>query len=367
MASPSTEGARLTRREALARTGSILGAGALALGRGAPVAAARPKARLGITGGTQPVWRYLAARKAELLEGPLGYDLEFRIFPSDAAMRIVFLAGDLEGFTTLIPEAPALIEQKVDVQFFLPIAWVRETGVFAVRRESGIKSLAEARGRKIATSPLRQAGLAYFRAFVLANHGFKLEEHMDLLQVNTPDVPLEAGQSDGAYISSVHWVRLKDSGKYVRITSLGDEWARISQSPRLLAFGGVLARRKWIEENRKLVEGLIGAAAEAQRHLGRNRAEFLEIVRNYDADGSIKKQTPEQAAFSIWSFGHEDVGPERVHLTRQDVEDFRLVFSLLEKSGYLKAPPPAETIFYLSQPRSGHRLPPAREGGSHLS
>jgi ABC-type nitrate/sulfonate/bicarbonate transport system substrate-binding protein len=337
----------LTRRRLLQTAALATAAGPLAPRR---AGAASAKARLGITAGTQTIWRYLAARQAELLEKPLGYDLEFRIFPADATMRTVFLANDLEGFTTLIPEAAALVDQKVDVQFFLPIAWVRETGVFVVKKDSGIKSLAEARGRKIATSPLRQAGLANFRAFVLQNHGFKLEDHMDLLQVNTPDVPLEAGQTDGAYISSVHWARLKDTGRYVKLTSLGEEWARISKSPRLLAFGGVLARRKWIEENRKLVDGLIGAAKEAQRHFQRNRAEFLELVRNYDADGSIKKQTTEQAAFTAWSLGHEDVGPERVHLTSQDVEDFKLVFGLLEKAGYLKTVPRVETLFYLTAP-----------------
>jgi ABC-type nitrate/sulfonate/bicarbonate transport system substrate-binding protein len=348
----STATSDLTRRHVLLGTAGLVAAGMLG-GPARRAGAARPKARLGITAGTQTIWRYLAARKAALLEGPLGYDLEFRIFPSDAAMRTVFLAGDLEGFTTLIPEAPALVEQKVDVQFFLPIAWVRETGVFVVRKESGIKTLAEAKGRKIATSPLRQAGLAYFRAFVLANHGFKLEEHLDLLQVNTPDVPLEAGQTEGAYISSVHWARLKDSGKYVKLTSLGEEWARISKSPRPLAFGGVLGRRKWIEEHRKLVDGLIEATKQAQRHFQQNRAEFLEIVRNYDADGAIKKQTLEQAAFTAWTLGHEDVEPERVHLTSQDVEDFRLVFALLEKAGYLKAASPPDSLFYLSGPRAG--------------
>jgi ABC-type nitrate/sulfonate/bicarbonate transport system substrate-binding protein len=337
----------LTRRDLLRAAGLALGATALRP-RGATAA---PKARLGITGGTQTIWRYLAARQAELLEKPFGYDLEFRIFPSDAAMRTVFLANDLEGFTTLIPEAAALVDQKVDVQFVLPIAWVRETGVFVVKKDSGITSLAAAKGKKIATSPLRQAGLAYFRAFVLHNHGFKLEDHLDLLQVNTPDVPLEAGQTDGAYISSVHWARLKDTGRYVRLTSLGEEWAKISKSPRLLAFGGVVARRKWIEENRKLVDGLIAAAAEAQRHFQKSRAEFLEIVRNYDAEGAIKKQTLEQAVFSAWSYGHEDVGPERVHLTAQDVEDFKLVFGLLEKAGYLKSPAAPESLFYLSAPR----------------
>lgn len=347
---PSPPTSALARRVLLAGAAGLVGAGVLPRATRRAVAA-RPKARLGITAGTQTIWRYLAARKAELLEKPLDYDLEFRIFPSDAAMRTVFLTGDLEGFTTLIPEAPALVEQKVDVQFFLPIAWVRETGVFVVRKESGIKSLAEAKGRKIATSPLRQAGLAYFRAFVLANHGFKLEEHLDLLQVNTPDVPLEAGQTDGAYISSVHWARLKDSGRYVKLTSLGEEWARISKSPRPLAFGGVLGRRKWIEDNRRLVDGLIEATKQAQRHFQQNRAEFLEIVRNYDADGAIKKQTLEQAAFTAWTLGHEDVGPERAHLTAQDVEDFRVVFALLERAGYLKAATSPDGLFYLSTPR----------------
>lgn len=343
----SRERCVMTRRELVRRTTVAAGAGLLglvpSLGR-----AARAKARLGITAGTQSLWRYLAARKGDLLEGPLGYDLEFKIFPSDAAMRTVFLAGDLDVFTTLIPEAAALVEQRVDVQFLCPIAWVRETGVFVVTRTSGITSLAETKGRTISTSPLRQAGLAYFRAFVLRNHGFKLEDHMRLIQNNTPDVPLEAGQADGAYISSVHWARLKDSGKYVKLTSLGEEWARISNNPRLLAFGGLIARRKWIDEHRKLVEGLILAGQEAQRHFQRSRAEFLEIARNYDADGAIKRQTVEQAAFTAWSLGHEDVGPERVRLTQADVQDFRTVFALLETAGYLKAPPQIETLFHLA-------------------
>jgi hypothetical protein len=44
------------------------------------------------------------------------------------------------------------------------------------------------------------------------------------------------------------------------------------------------------------------------------------------------------------------VGPERVHLTSQDVEDFKLVFALLEKAGYLKSVPPVESLFYLTTP-----------------
>src|SRR5688572_9077695 len=80
-----------TRRHTLGGIGALTAIGTFGL-RPRRAFAAEASIRLGITGGTQGLWRYLASRKEELLEKPLGRKFEFKIFPSDAGMRTTFLA-----------------------------------------------------------------------------------------------------------------------------------------------------------------------------------------------------------------------------------------------------------------------------------
>ena len=334
--------AKISRRTALGGMTALAAAGALAR----PALAANDPVRLGITGGTQGLWRYMAANKAEHLEKPLGRKFEFKIFPADAGMRTTYLANDLEIFTTIVPEAPALIERGIDVQFLFPIAWVKEAAVLVFTKSSGITSIAAAKGKNISTIPLQNAGGALFRALLLANHGIKMEEHFKLVGTPFPEVPLEAGQVDGAVLLSRQWSRLEQSGKYVPVTNMSAEWSKVKQSPQLLAYGGLISRRDWNAANKPVIEGLIAAATKGMEHLKRNRAEFLEITRNYTADGAISAQPLPVASFNTWSLGMDDVGPERVRLTKDDAADYRVVFGLLEKSGYLKAPPDIDRMFY---------------------
>jgi len=339
---------RLVGRMNFSRRRAIGGLAALSLGGAIarPALAANHPVRLGITGGTQGLWRYMAVQKEHLLEKPLGRKFEFKIFPSDAGMRTTFLADDLDVFTTIVPEAPALIERKIDVQFLFPIAWVKEAAVLVFTKESGVKTIAEAKGRKIASIPLQNAGGAVFRALLLANYGIKIEEHTQLVGTPFPEVPLEAGQTDGAVVLSRQWSRLKENGKYVPITSMGEEWSKVKKSNRLLAYGGLIARRAWNTANKPVIEGLIAAAVKSMEHLKRNKAEFLEIARNYTADGAIRPQPLPEVTFNTWSLGLDDVAPDRVRLTKDDADDYRVMFDLLEKAGYLKTPPNVETLFY---------------------
>lgn len=325
--------------------GGMAGAAALGLLPRPALAQAKP-VKLGITGGTQGLWRWIASNKVELLDKPLGTTFEFKIFPSDAGMRTTFLADDLDVFTTIVPEAPALNERKLDVQFIFPIAWVKEAAVLIFTKESGVKTIAEAKGRKVASIPLQNAGGAVFRALLLENHGIKIEEHTQLVGTPFPEVPLEAGQTEGAVVLSRQWSRLQESGKYVALTSMAAEWAKVAKSPRLIAYGGLIARRSWIGANKPAVDALIAAAVKGMEHLKRDRAAWLEIVRNYTADGAIKPQPLPEATFNTWSLGLDDVGPDRVKLTQADAEDYRVLFGLLQKSGYLKGAPDTATLFH---------------------
>lgn len=337
-------GKTITRRRAMGGIAALAGAGPFIIGSAAR--AAGPPVRMGITGATQTLWRYLAANKAELLEKPLGRAFEFKIFPADAGMRTTFLADDLEILTTIVPEAPALIERKIDVQFLFPIAWVKEAAVLVVTKASGITTIEQAKGRKIAAIPLTNAGGAVFRALVLNNHGIDVKQQMDLVETPFPEVPLESGQTEGGIILSRQWARLRESGKYIALANMGDEWLKASGAQRLLAYGGLIARRQWIAANNPVVDGLISGAVKAMEAYKADKAKFLEIARTYDADGAIKPQSPDEVAFNAWSLGMDDVPPGRVRLDRQDGADYAKLFGLLEKTGYLKAPPDVASLFY---------------------
>lgn len=339
------KGTKVSRRAALAGAAALAATGPLVLGSRAR--ASGSPVRMGITGATQTLWRYMAARKEELLERPLGRTFEFKIFPADAGMRTTFLADDLEILTTIVPEAPALIERKIDVQFLFPIAWVREAAVLVVTRDSGITSIDQAKGRKIATIPLTNAGGAVFRALVQNNYGFDIKQQMSIVETPFPEVPLEANQVEGGIILSRQWARLRESGKYVALANMGAEWLKASGASRLLAYGGLIARRQWIAANKPVVDGLIAGAVRAMEAFKADKAAFLEVARTYDAGGSIKPQTPDEVAFNAWSLGMEDVPPSRVRLDGQDAADYAKLFGMLEKTGYLKAPPDIASLFYM--------------------
>ena len=81
--------------------------------------------KLGIYGGSQTLWRYMAYKKDEMLR-PRGYEVSFTRYPTEGALQAAFLKKDIDVIATLPTDVPSFVEDGRQVQFFLPIAWVQE-------------------------------------------------------------------------------------------------------------------------------------------------------------------------------------------------------------------------------------------------
>lgn len=304
---------------------------------------------LGIQGGTQTLWRYLAHRKEAVLR-PLGYEVSFRIFPSEEALSQAFLKDKIQVAATLASQLPLLAE-SIPVQFFLPMAWVRDGFPIIVPAGSPVMSLPELSGKRLSSFPLDHPGFAYWRALALENYGFRIEERMNLIPSLAPEVPLREGQAEAAVVASPAWSALKQEGGYRLLSDLATEWRKLSPSPEPLMFGGYMARKAWIQGQRGFVEDLIRLHHEALRRYQDDREAVLAAATAYS--GPEVPPLTRQVNQDIASYlGLDVVSPERVYISNQDVEDYRRIYALLARAGYLRSEPrSAEDLFYHSQQR----------------
>ncbi|MDO8689211.1 MAG: PhnD/SsuA/transferrin family substrate-binding protein [Dehalococcoidia bacterium] len=305
---------------------------------------------MGITGASQPLWRYVAQQRDKLLT-PSGYLVSFTSYNSEAELRKAFLNGDIDVMATLPPQVPALAQEGVNAQYFLPIAWLKEGYPIVVPVESGIHSLSDLDGKKLSTFQSDHPGFAYWQAFIQANYGFRLVDRTSLVMSLNPGEPLLNGDADAATLDSVAWGQLKGTGKFRVVSDLATEWAKLSGSSRPLAYGGYVARKEWLDENQQFVEDFIRANYRALQDYKKDQKTFMDIAGAYSEGGA--QSIPADVLQSVADYlGMSQVGADRAYLTDADVADYDKIFQLLAKTGYLRGSvPPTASFFYISGAR----------------
>ena len=305
---------------------------------------------MGIVGGSQPLWRYVAQQKEKLL-APTGYLVSFTAYPSESALKDAFLNKEVDVMATLPPQLPALAQNGVEVQYFLPIAWLKEGYPIVVPVESAIRSPADLAGAKLSTFPSDHPGVAYWQAFIQENYGFRLPDKTSLIVSQNPENALVNGEAEAATVDSVAWGQLKGQGRYRAVSDLATEWAKLSGSSRPLVYGGYVGRKEWVQLNGRFVDDFIRANYQALQAYKADQRAFLETAASYSG-----QNTPAMSAEVLESvagyLGMSQVAPERAYVTEADLADHDRLFQLLARSGHIRGnAPPASSLFYLSPSR----------------
>jgi ABC-type nitrate/sulfonate/bicarbonate transport system substrate-binding protein len=317
----------------LAATGAVA---ATAIGyAGLRLFPGRQKVRLGIAPGTQTLWRYLAARKDELL-GPLGYDAELAPFADEVELRSAFVGGKVEVIASLVTTAASLAESGIAAQLFLPIAWLREGYPIVVANDSSIGTLSDLRGRRVGTYPLDHPGMLYWRAMAPAVGGVDIAE-LDPIQTLEPDKLLASRSVDAAILGGVQWANLQHQPTYRKLLDLQTAWRTVGGTGRLLIFGGYIARRELLDARPRLGPDLLAAHRAAFQVYRDNRNEFLDTVSGPNVRPLM---TPPQNQAQATYLGYDDVDASRLSIGDADIADHQNLFSLMSKVGVLKAPGP---------------------------
>lgn len=317
----------------------------LALGLIMGCASPQPvEVKMGIAGGSQTLWRYVAQKRGELLQ-PKGYAVTFLNYPDEGALKEAFLKGQIDVITGLPSMLPSLKKEGADTQYFLPIAWIKDGFPLIVPVSSPVQALSELVGKRIGTLPAAHPAMAYWRAFIVENYGFRWEEKTTLVESPAPYELLTSGQADAAMVDSVTWSQLRGSGGYRVLTSLKDEWQKISSAPRLLMYGGYMARRDWVKSHEKFVEDFIQVNYEALKDYKTNKSVALDVISAYK-EGNAPALPREMNEFIATYLGYEDVPAERIFIARSDIDDYQRLFRMLVKAGYLGEEPSSASDFF---------------------
>jgi len=306
--------------------------------------------RMGIVGASQPLWRYVAQQRDKLLS-PSGYLATFISYNNETELRKAFLNNEIDVMATLPPQLALIAQDGVNLQYFLPIAWLKEGYPIVVPADSAILTPADLPGKRLSTFPSDHPGMGYWQAFVQANYGFRLADKTLLSISQDPVGPLLEGQADAATVDSVAWSKMKSTGLFRQVSDLATEWAKLSGSSRPLVYGGYVARKEWLDKNRPFVDEFIRVNYQALQSYQKDRKAFIDTAAAY-AEGDIRPM-PADILQSVADYlGMSDVTPERAYLTDADTADYDRIFQLLVKTNYLsRAVVPAHALFYLSDAR----------------
>jgi ABC-type nitrate/sulfonate/bicarbonate transport system substrate-binding protein len=332
----------LSRRSVLqgALAGSALALGA-SLSGCSVLGLNRSRLNLGIAPGSQTLWRYVAQRKDELL-GARGYDATFISYPDEATLRSAFIGGKVDVIASLVPTVAALADDGLAVQLFLPIAWLHEGYPFITTADSSIKGLKDFVGKRVATYPLDHPGMAYWRALYLASTKLDLSALNPTTSLST-DQLLLAKQVDVACMGGVQWAALQPNSQFRKVTDLETEWKQLSSDNRLLVFGGYIARREFIQQHAQFVKDFVDVHRQALQDYHSDRVRFLSVTAAYPNPPMSTADNQAQATY----LGYDDVTPDRLVLSDQDVSDYQKLFSLMAQAGYLpKALSDIPSLFY---------------------
>ncbi len=329
---------RITRRQAL-RSAGALGLGALVMpllqGCAAGLFASPVKATLAIAPGSQTMWRYLAVKSDELFAGK-NYQLQFQAHVDETALREAFTSGQADIIASLVPTVALLALQGLDVQFFLPIAWVREGYPLVARKSAGVTHLTDLRGKRVALYPSDHPGTAYWRAILHSSYKMRTED-LDVQYTLAPDSLLTAGQVEVAMLGSVQWTRIQSDSNYVKLTDLQTEWRKISGSDRMLMFGGYIAHRSFLNSNEQFVRDFAQAHIDAFQLYRSNKKVLLEEISGELAGPPVSYEENESIAHYL---GYEDVDPMRVLIGDQDIAEYNRLFGMMVEAGFLMSSPP---------------------------
>ena len=290
--------------------------------------------RLAISPGNQTLWRFLEARKDDLLRQK-GHLVDFFDVGDEDEMRGGFLADKYDAIATLVPAVAQLADAGQPVKLFQPIAWISEGYPLVVPDGSPIRTVADVQGKRVATFPLDHPGFAYWRAFLLKHYGMRGEKVSTLPSLG-PQEDLAAGQADAAFVSGCGWADLKATGGFRKVADLQNEFKWLTGSDRPAVFAGLIAKSSWVEGHARFVTDLAAAARQGLDLYKKDKGAFLDVVTN--DPGGIQVGRDENEAMAAY-LGMDAVGSDRAALSKEDVDDFAKFFPLMADAGVLKTPP----------------------------
>jgi len=288
-----------------------------------------------------PIFDYVMGRSEEYFAGK-PYRVEFKVL--DATTQVpAFGKGDLDVMTTVPSFIPRVTEQYgIEVAEFFPLARWTIGPQILVAKDSPYRTLEDLEGKKVAIPPLKTRFGAE-EAAILAVTGQNIRDYFELAETDAAAQQVSLGRVDAAFIEAPTTYPLLKSGDFNAVYSVADAFGQAFDDDAVVN-GGYIARRDLIESNPQFIQDLIAATQDAWNRYNEDPEQVNEVA------SKVSGVPAEQLKVVGEVLNLDGIPPEQRAITEQDVETWKQIFPLLEKSGFIeKAPEDVEALFEVTK------------------
>jgi ABC-type nitrate/sulfonate/bicarbonate transport system substrate-binding protein len=201
-----------------------------------------------------------------------GVDLDLKPFdPADAEKAVVI--GTVEAGPFVPISWATLVLEGQEVSFLAPV--YRNHGSLLVRADAPYQTLADLKGKKIAT--LGHISGLYTSMQVLCRElGLDWEKDFSLVSGPAPAVvaALERGDVEAGLPFEPNTSKLLEGGKYRELLNPNELWQQLTGSSLFLV--GLAARQRWIDENPDTARALRATILDGTRYIREHPDVFEE-------------------------------------------------------------------------------------------
>ncbi|CAA9318698.1 MAG: Taurine-binding periplasmic protein TauA [uncultured Microvirga sp.] len=249
------------------------------------------------------------------LEKATGYKINWRKFGGGGDVIRAMASGDVQIGEVGSSPAAAAASQGLDVQVFWILDDIADAEQLVAREGSNVNSIADLKGKKVATPFVSTAH--YQLLFALQDAGVNPRE-VQILNMRPPEIAAawERGDIDATFIWDPALSRAKKNGKV--LTSAG----ALAKKGRP-TFDAIMVNRPWAEQNKDFVVALVKAIAAKDSEYKTNKAKWTAesaeakaVAKVSGADlpdvpaalGAYAFLTLEEQASPAWLGGGKDSG-----------------------------------------------------------
>jgi len=240
------------------------------------------------------------------LEKVTGYKINWRMFGGGGDVVKAMASGDVQIGEAGSSPIVAATSQGQDIKLFWILDDIAEAEALVVRNGSGINSVKDLKGKKVATPFV---STAHYQLMAIMKVNGVDAKNVNVMNLRPPEIAAawERGDIDAAFIWDPVLAKIKGNGKMI-------ESSKTIGAKGFPTFDGLVVNAKWAAENEAFMVQLVKVLAKADENYRTNKAKWT--ADSAEAKAVAKwtkadvKEVPDTMALYTFPTMEEQVGPK---------------------------------------------------------
>jgi taurine transport system substrate-binding protein len=240
------------------------------------------------------------------LEKATGYKINWRMFGGGGDVIKAMASGDVQIGEAGSSPIVAAASQGQDIRLFWILDDIAEAEALIVRNGSGINSVKDLKGKKVATPFV---STAHYQLMAIMKVDGVDANSVNVMNLRPPEIAAawERGDIDAAFIWDPVLTKIKGNGKMI-------ESSKTIGAKGFPTFDGLIVNAKWAAENEAFMVQLVKILAKADENYRVNKAKWTADSAEAKAVAKWTKADPKDvpATMALYTFPTmaEQAGPK---------------------------------------------------------